>query len=108
MDCFSAIIKHKATMGTQFWCAAQQNQPTDTQSYTSKPEWYTTPPINGMELTGKSVTPFARGRAMGAPLLPAAHSRRYAAPSALLGRMTSMRGIAHLETGQEARECGHR
>jgi hypothetical protein len=38
MDCFSAIIKHKATMGTQFWCAAQQDQPTETQSYTSKPE----------------------------------------------------------------------
>ena len=34
------------------------------------------PPNKWMELTGKSVTPFARGRAKGAPLLPAAHPRR--------------------------------
>ena len=34
------------------------------------------PPNNAMELTVKSVTPFARGRAKGAPLFPAAHRRR--------------------------------
>ena len=33
-------------------------------------------PNKGMELTVKSVTPFARGRAKGAPLSPAAHPRR--------------------------------
>ena len=35
------------------------------------------PPNKGMELTGKSNTPFAKRRAKGAPLLPAAHPRRY-------------------------------
>ena len=34
------------------------------------------PPNKGMELTGKSNTPFAKKRAKGAPLLPAAHPRR--------------------------------
>ena len=34
------------------------------------------PPNKGMELTVKSVTPFARRRAKGAPLSPAAHPGR--------------------------------
>jgi hypothetical protein len=34
------------------------------------------PPNNWMELTGKSVTPFAKRRAKVAPLLPAAHPER--------------------------------
>jgi hypothetical protein len=37
------------------------------------------PPNQRMELTDKSVTPFARRRAKGAPLLSAAHAWRYAA-----------------------------
>jgi hypothetical protein len=37
------------------------------------------PPNKGMELTGKSDTPFAKRRAKGAPLLPTAHPRRYTA-----------------------------
>jgi hypothetical protein len=32
-------------------------------------------PNNWMELTGKSDTPFAKKRAKGAPLLPAAHEQ---------------------------------
>jgi hypothetical protein len=35
------------------------------------------PPNRWMELTVKSVTPFAKRRAKGAPLLPAAHPRCY-------------------------------
>mgnify|MGYP006899816860 CR=1 FL=1 len=34
------------------------------------------PPNKWMELTVKSVTPFARGRAKEVPLFPAAHPRR--------------------------------
>ncbi len=36
------------------------------------------PPNKGLELTGKSDTPFAKRRAKGAPLLPAAHPGRKA------------------------------
>ncbi len=34
------------------------------------------PPNKGMELTVRSVTPFAKRRAKGAPLRPAAHPKR--------------------------------
>ena len=42
----------------------------------SQREWNAVPPNKGMELTVKSDTPFAKRRAKGAPLLPAAHPRR--------------------------------
>jgi hypothetical protein len=44
--------------------------------FTIAREWNGVPPNKGMELTGKSDTPFAKRRAKGAPLLPAAHPRR--------------------------------
>jgi hypothetical protein len=44
--------------------------------FTIAREWNGVPPNKGMELTVKSDTPFARRRAKGAPLLPAAHPRR--------------------------------
>ena len=44
------------------------------------------PPNKGMELTGKSDTPFAKRKAKGAPLLPAAHPRYKATTDFRRGR----------------------
>jgi hypothetical protein len=46
-----------------------------------------------MELTVKSYTPFAKRRTKGAPLLPAAHPRRYAALKAWWSIGPSYRNI---------------
>ena len=47
--------------------------------FTIAREWNGVPPNKWRELTVKSDTPFAKRRAKGAPLLPAAHPSRWAA-----------------------------